>query len=314
MRALALLAAAALFVSTGAVHAGCGMAFCTINTDWNAQGAWTEPGGRFDLRFEFLDQDQPRTGTRDVAVGEIPMHHDEIRTINRNWIAGYDYTFNQNWGVGVQLPIVSRSHSHIHNHMGAQILDEWNFTGIGDARVLGRYGFGQTDASGSAGIQFGVKLPTGKFDVENDNGDVAERSLQPGSGTTDAILGAYYSGGMQGAMTWFADVHWISALGEREDYEPGDRAGVDVGVNWAWTSTVALLLQVNALWKDRDSGSEAEPDDTGGTFVHLSPGASVALGDKTQLYGFVQLPIYQNVNGVQLVADWAIAAGISRRF
>jgi hypothetical protein len=48
--------------------------------------------------------------------------------------------------------------------------------------------------------------------------------------------------------------------------------------------------------------------------VHLSPGVSVALGDKTQLYGFVQIPLCQKVNGVQLTADWSVAAGLSHRF
>ena len=48
--------------------------------------------------------------------------------------------------------------------------------------------------AGAFGLQFGIKLPTGKFDVANDEGEVAERSLQPGSGTTDAILGAFYNG------------------------------------------------------------------------------------------------------------------------
>jgi len=28
----------------------------------------------------------------------------------------------------------------------------------------------------------------------------------------------------------------------------------------------------------------------------------------------VQVPLYQNVNGVQLTADWSIAAGLSHRF
>ncbi len=85
-------------------------------------------------------------------------------------------------------------------------------------------------------------------------------------------------------------------------------------MSYPWTGRVALLLQLNTHWKDRDSGANAEPEDTGGTFVHLSPGMSVALGDKTQLYGFVQLPLYQDVNGVQLVAEWSIAAGLSHRF
>lgn len=60
--------------------------------------------------------------------------------------------------------------------------------------------------------------------------------------------------------------------------------------------------------RNRRSSGGAEPDDTGGKFVHLSP------GDKTQLYGFVQLPVYQDVNGVQLTVDWAVVAGLSRRF
>jgi len=32
------------------------------------------------------------------------------------------------------------------------------------------------------------------------------------------------------------------------------------------------------------------------------------------VYGYVQLPIYQYVNGVQLTADWAALAGVSWRF
>jgi hypothetical protein len=45
-----------------------------------------------------------------------------------------------------------------------------------------------------------------------------------------------------------------------------------------------------------------------------SRGASYALGKNLQLYGFVQLPLYQYVNGVQLTADWAFVAGASVRF
>jgi hypothetical protein len=315
MHAFRLLVATAFLTAAVDAGAGCGSAFCSLNTNWSTQGAWTEPGGRFDLRYEFIDQDQPRTGTEDVGVGQIPRHHDEVRTINRNTIAGFDYTFDANWGVGVQLPVVDRSHEHIHNHAGGQIPEAWSFTEPGDARVVSRYRFtpAQTHA-GSFGLQFGVKLPTGKIDVANDDGDVAERSLQPGSGTTDAILGAFYSGPLGNQATWFADVNWQAPLGERDEYKPGTRAGFDIGASYPWTGRVALLLQLNTLWKDRDRGSNAEPEDTGGTFVHLSPGLSLAPGQKTQLYGFVQVPLYQRVNGVQLVADWSVAAGLSHRF
>lgn len=315
MRVSRIVSAAALFAAATHAHAGCGSAFCSLNTNWSTQGTWTEPGGRFDLRYEFVDQDQPRAGTENVGVGQIPRHHDEVRTINRNYIAGFDYTFDANWGVGVQLPVVDRSHEHIHNHMGGQIPEAWSFTELGDARVVGRYRFTPAQPhSGAFGVQFGVKLPTGKIDVANDDGDLAERSLQPGSGTTDAILGAFYSAPLGHHATWFADANWQAPLDERADYKPGSRVGVDIGASYPLNGRVALQLQLNTLWKDRDAGANAEPEDTGGTYVHLSPGVSVSLGSKTQLYGFVQLPLYQNVNGVQLTADWSVAAGLSHRF
>ena len=306
---------AALLATAVDANAGCGSAFCSLNTNWSAQGAWTESGGRFDLRYEFIDQDQPRSGAENVGIGQIPRHHDEVRTINRNIIAGFDYTVDPNWGIGVQLPVVNRSHSHIHNHGGGQIPEAWSFTEIGDARVVGRYRFSPVETHVVAfGLQFGVKLPTGKIDVANEDGDVAERSLQPGSGTADAILGAFFSGPLGNRATWFADVNWQTPLDERDEYKPGSQAGFDIGASYPWTGRVALQLQLNTHWKDRDSGANAEPDDTGGSFVHLSPGVRVALGDKTQLYGFVQVPLYQRVNGVQLIADWSVAAGLSHRF
>lgn len=315
MQSFRIMAAAALLAGAAQAHAGCGSAFCSLNTNWSTQGAWTEPGARLDLRYEFIDQDQPRTGTDNVGVGQIPQHHDEVRSINRNVVAGLDYTFDANWGAGVQVPAVGRSHGHIHNHMGTPTPEAWSFTELGDVRVVGRYRFTPAEPqAGTFGLQFGVKLPTGKIDVANADGDVAERSLQPGSGTTDAILGAFYSGPLGNRATWFADVNWQAPLGERDAYKPGTRAGFDIGASYPLGGQVALLLQLNTLWKDRDRGDNAEPEDTGGTFVHLSPGVSVALGRKTQLYGFVQVPVYQYVNGVQLVADWSVAAGLSHRF
>ena len=315
MQSFRFMLAATLLATSVEASAGCGSAFCSLNTDWSAQGAWTESGGRFDLRYEFIDQDQPRAGTEDVEVGQIPSHHDEVRTINRNIIAGFDYSFDSNWGIAVQLPVVNRSHTHIHNHGGGQFLDAWNFTEIGDASVVGRYRFAPVQAdAGPFGLQFGVKLPTGKIDVANDDGDVAERSLQPGSGTTDAILGTFFSGPLGNRATWFADLNGQAPLDERAEYKPGSQASFDIGASYPLTGLVALQLQLNTHWKDRDAGANAEPEDTGGTFVHLSPGVNVALGEKTQLYGFVQVPLYQRVNGVQLTADWSVAAGLSHRF
>jgi hypothetical protein len=74
------------------------------------------------------------------------------------------------------------------------------------------------------------------------------------------------------------------------------------------------MLQLNLQHKAKDSGSNAEPQDSGGHSVNLSPGFSYRIASGTQVYGFVQKPIYQYVNGAQLTADWSIAIGVSTQF
>jgi hypothetical protein len=315
---LRLIAACAAFALSFAAHASCGAAFCMVNTGWSAQGAWTEPGTRFDLRYEYIDQDQPMFGKDKVGVGQVPRHHDEVSTLNQNLVATLDHGFGNNWGVNVSLPVVKREHEHIHNHMGAQLAESWEFAALSDVRVLGRYQFAPVqdgDRHSVWGLNFGLKLPTGKFDERNDEGSLAERTLQPGSGTTDALLGAYFSQQLPlRNLSWFGQALYQAPLNEREDFKPGDRLGLDVGMRYEAAERVGLMMQLNFLQRGKDKGAQAEPEDSGGSFAFVSPGASWNLGKDLQVYGFLQLPIYQKVNGVQLTADYAVVVGLSTRF
>jgi hypothetical protein len=253
-------------------------------------------------------------------VGEIRRHHDEVLTLNRNLLASLDYTLNQDWGVNPLVPMVDRYHEHIHNHGGGQIPESWDFTELGDVRVMARRRLSTTENAAASsvsttGVNFGLKLPTGKTDVKNDEGELAERSLQPGSGTTDAVFGAYYSQHRPlASLSWFAQALAQVPLNTHDEYRPGRRLNLDAGVRYDAGDRLGLLLQLNTLLKGRDHGAEAEPEDTGGTFVFVSPGISYAFTSSVQAYGFVQVPVYQRVNGVQLVPDFAVAVGLNFRF
>jgi hypothetical protein len=300
-------------------HASCGSAFCMVNTNWNLQGVAVEPGLRLDLRYEYINQDQPMSGSDKVGVGQIPRHHDEVKTINRNYVATLDYTIDDRWGVLATLPVLDRFHVHIHNHGGAKLPEQWDFTELGDVRVLGRYQWRSEDSAAHKlnfyGVNFGLKLPTGEIHVRNAAGDLAERTLQPGTGTTDLLLGAFYSQLLgHYDSSWFIQGLWQAPLNSREDYKPGQRVSFDVGFRYEATGKLGLMIQLNALYKGRDSGAQAEPDDTGGKFVFISPGISYAVAKNFQVYGFVQKPLYQYVNGVQLTADWSALVGVSARF
>lgn len=307
---------AVLLAAATPARASCGGAFCSLHTDWAAQGQWTEPGAHLDLRYEYIDQDRPRAGRNKVAVGEIPRDHDEERTLNRNLVATLDYTLNPAWGFSVQAPFIDRTHSHIHHDEGERATSQ--VSGLGDVRVLGRWRAGADDRDATAwGLLAGLKLPTGDFKKTDAAGTPVERTLQPGTGTTDAILGVYRHAqtrlGAKSAAV-FIQARIQAALDTRDDFRPGDQLGLDAGLSYPLTHDLSAMLQANALLRKHDGGAQADPEDSGGTWLWLSPGLAYALGAHTQLYGFVQLPVYQRVNGVQLTSDRTAAVGMSVRF
>lgn len=295
-----------------AAQASCGSAYCPVNTQWDTQGVWTDPGLRFDLRYEYIKQDQPRVGEDSVGVGAIPGHHDEVETINQNVIATLDYAFNQHWGVTLAAPVSKREHYHVHNHHGVPLDERWDFTEVGDVRLTGRYQQAVAPHT-TLGLQLGFKLPTGTTSKVNSNGDEAERTLQPGTGTTDLILSPYIRHQLAHGSV-FGQLHFQQALDYFGGYKPGKQFGADIGYRHIITDRLAGLAQVNYSWKDADAGIEAESDLTGRTSVSISPGLSYAVTEKAQLYGYVNIPVYQHVRGIQLTEDYSVVTGISFRF
>lgn len=317
-RASAAFVPLAAFLLPSPALASCGSAFCSINTDWTSQALGVVEGSSFDLRYEYIVQDQPRAGSRRVDVGEIPRHHDEVRTTNRNLLASYSRSFASGWGWSLVLPLVDRDHLHVHNHRGAQVPEEWQFREQGDVRVTGRYQkpVGEQEYGARTGaIVFGLKLPTGSTDVKNDEGAVAERSLQPGTGTTDAIVGAFFHQQLPAhASSWFAQLQYQHPLNERDGFAPGGRLTADVGLAARLADRLSGLVQLNAVIRRRDHGAQAEPADSGSRALFLSPGVSYDVTDAVRVYAFYQQPLHQSVNGVQLTARRALTVGVTSQF
>jgi hypothetical protein len=251
-------------------------------------------------------------------VGEIPAHHDEVYTKNRNLVGSVDWTLSPLWAVSVSLPYVDRQHLHIHNHHGEKLEERWDFRELGDARVQARYVFTQSENPEfpcQVGFNFGVKLPTGKHDVVNGEGEAAERSLQPGTGTTDALLGAYWHTARPlTGWSYFVRGQAVLPMNSRDDYKPGAQLYADAGARYAVNSNIGVMIQANAVWKGQDKGANAEPEDSGQHALLVSPGISWNVSRDVQAYAFVQVPVYQWVRGVQLTADWSALAGVSLRF
>jgi len=91
---------------------------------------------------------------------------------------------------------------------------------------------------------------------------------------------------------------------------------LNAGSEYPFTQTVHGLAQINSrfLAKDDVGQTDENRDLTGGRYVYASPGLRVLIGDRTSVYGFVQLPVYQHVNGLQLTSRVNYLAGIHHRF
>ena len=172
----------------------------------------------------------------------------------------------------------------------------------------------------------GVKLPTGSTGATfNDGVTPLDRSLQIGTGSTDIILGGYTTGSID-TYGWFVQGTVQHAVATKtiagQDYRPGDSYSLNTGIRYAkFGSKFSPMLQLNVIHRQADTGTGATPADaltggpaTGGTLAYLAPGIMARVGGGTSVYGFVQLPVYQNVNSLQLSARYTLSLGVRQSF
>jgi hypothetical protein len=287
-----------------------------LTTDRFVQGSWDSPGIYLDLRAEYLRQDRLYAGSHRVDASQVTEDTLERETVNRNLIATLDWAFGSSWAVSLRVPYLDRRHVHdvLPDTPGDPVVTErWDIRRLGDVQVLGRYQLPLQDQTAYA-VTAGLKLPTGSHTVANGDGAVAERSLQPGTGTTDLVVGASARRSITDRDALFGQLTLAAPLDSRDAYRPGERLDVAVGAVHQYASGWSAALQLNVSHRGRDAGANAEPDLSGSTAVQLSPGVNVALGGATHVYGFVQVPLYQHVNGVQLVARWSLLVGVNTLF
>jgi hypothetical protein len=216
--------------------------------------------------------------------------------------------------VNLQVPYFDRYHTTI--APGDTDISTSQTKSLGDVRVIGRYqGFSPDH---SLGMQFGVKLPTGSihntFISGPQTGQPLDRGLQPGTGTTDLLLGVYNFGALNRDWDYFVQGLVQLPINYKEDFKPGNGLNVNFGVQYAGFEHWTPRLQINARIEDRDKGAQADIENSGATLVYLSPGAYVHLTHKTHAYAFVQLPIYQRVNGFQIEPKYTASVGVRFQF
>ncbi|MDP9043907.1 MAG: hypothetical protein M3O01_03785 [Pseudomonadota bacterium] len=311
-RVAALVAAASTSTFFPVVASACSSCGCTLNSDWASQGLTTAQGVSVDLRADVFTQNDLRSGTGRVDRGSITFPTDreiQQKTVNRNATLSVDYGIDADWGVTVVLPVLGRYHTTVAG--GDTDRSESRSSGIGDTRVVGRYqGFSPEH---DWGMLLGLKLPTGSTDVNfrggPQSGAPLDRGLQPGTGSTDLLFGAYTFGPVNQQFDYFAQALFQLPMTSKDNFKPGAGLNLTAGVRYATEGPVVPHLQFNIRTERRETGANADAPNSGATLAYLSPGATWTAAENLKVYGFVQVPVYQRVTGYQLEPKYSVSIG-----
>ena len=311
---------------TGAAQGAwaCATCGCTLSAD-AAMGYSANPGWRLNVEYDYLNQDQLRYSTH--AVSAVPDGTDsEYDTLNRYFTVDVNYSPSSNWNFDLKVPYVVRTHSTYGEFDSSRPLPDLSTShssGLGDIKVIGSF---QGFLPGhNLGVQLGVKLPTGRYGtvVKFNDGPAAgaplDASLQPGTGSTDIIVGAYYYLAVLDNVDAVVNAQFQSAVTEKmnqagNDYRPGDSAALSLGLRYAKNANWVPQLQLNLLHKSADRGALADVPGTVGTVLYVSPGLTARVQRQLQAFGFVQLPLYSNLDGYQLFPRYTVSVGLSYAF
>jgi len=341
LRTVLSLTFAVAALGSGSEAFACASCGCTLSTDWGSQGVSTATGFSADLSYTYINQDTPIYGsTKNPSASLINTLYaggQEIETATKTQTVTAAINYNgETWGVSVKIPFLDRTHGTngttnnpgVGGDLGANYTTS-SGSGLGDISVIGRYsGFSEGRTSG---LIAGIKLPTGSTN-QNFNGGAGagtplDAGLQLGTGSTDIIYGAYTSG-LISKYGWFVQgtvQHAISPLVTTADgvttYRPGDTISLNTGIRYAgFGATVSPMLQLNLVHRNSDEGTNVNNDVltgapiSSGSLAYLAPGISVRLGGGSSVYGFVQIPVYENVGSLQLVPKFTATIGLHHSF
>jgi len=318
------LAVAALALSAPHRASACATCGCTLSAD-AAMGYSAAPGWRMSFEYDYINQDQLRSGTH-TASGVPNGQELEHDTLNRYFTTGLSYSPNSSWNVALLVPEVDRTHSTYGTFDSTQPLPDLSnsrSSSLGDVKLIGSYqGLLPTH---NLGIQLGVKLPTGHYGTAVDfysgpnAGTPLDASLQPGTGSTDVIVGAYYYRAISQDFDAFVNGQYQAAVRHHldepgNDYRPGNSTTLSFGLRYEGSPQWVPQLQVNVLHKSPDQGALADVQNTAGTVLYLSPGLTARVLAPLHVFAFVQLPVYSNLYGTQLFPRFTASVGVSYAF
>ncbi len=311
---------------TNAAQASCGSASCFL-TIGNQPSVQPKDLIRVDLSYSYVPQTGPENQVAAVSIEnkkQVLNEHLEFQTINQRLQLDVNYGVTDNITLQLTLPVIFREHDH-RIEVGKEVatplgeFENFDTTGLGDIRLMGKYGFLPTLRS-LVVFGLGVDFPTGNFEARNRNGNIQEPTLQVGRGNYGIVAHAFQSYELlPHKLNQFVSYTYLHTFENKFDYQFGDTHLISGGLNWLVTPRITLSAQLNYRYSLQDEfvgsleahGSISSPGETtldpvirkrgvantGSTSLFLTPGITLNLGEQTSWYFYGQAPLLRDFNG-----------------
>ena len=236
--------------------------------------------------------------------------------------AGIAYGITDNLTLSLKMPYISfnnirEAHAEEHGEEGgeehAEVHVRGDSSGIGDITVLGQYRFLKQDSRQlESSVIFGLKVPTGITDEEDENGEKFDTEFQPGSGSWDPIIGLAVTKRF-GRVSFDADARYTLVTEGSQDTDLGDLFNYDLAVSYHIPGRLRtdLVLELNGEWKQKQEVDGDEDDSSGEHVMYLSPGVRIGFGKTSSAFLSAGIPVIQDMNGKQSETDYRLFFGFS---
>ncbi len=260
------------------------------------------------------------SGSRLLGYAEEGQHvhtFDYLYTVT----AGISYGITDNLTMSLKIPYISfnnikEAHAEEHGEEGgeehAEVQSRGDSSGIGDITVLGQYRFLKQDSRQlESSVIFGLKVPTGITDEEDDNREKFDTEFQPGSGSWDPILGLAVTKRF-GRFSLDADARYTLVTEGSQDTDLGDLFNYDLAVSYHIPGRMPadLVLELNGEWKQKQEVDGDEDKNSGEHILYLSPGVRIGLNKMATAFLSAGFPIFQDMNGKQSETDFRMFFGV----
>jgi hypothetical protein len=266
-----------------------------------------------------------RIDVRYLSVGTL--YQDGSKTINANRELethltqqySFFYAVASTLSMSALVPVPRR---HSEQLAGAGEIVTGNQFGLGDVDLLARYkpyvGHGM-ESTYIVSVAAGVKLPTGRTDGRDSQGELLDPHVQLGTGSTDFLLGA--SGFAAIGRTAFI-LNLLAGIDRKgaNGHQFGNTLNYDATVRYGVTpddydspqlfATFSLIGEL----RGREQQNGLVDDNSGGNVVYVSPGMQLFVTPALTLELSYQQPIIHSLHGQQLGEDYRFVSGIQILF